>query len=247
MGELLRVASHTNKPSPSQPNYIAAASGDIWGLADDEVNRMRFDIRNVTLTKHSSHSTIIYLQTFLLSSISLRQRIYLGQRTKKTCLGQPGWKTTLNLTMRKLSFRLTLSCVSCTSCLTYPYHIPPFSLSDGPSDSEFYYFRRKHSPLTIHDSVTTDPYRAARIRNFNDFAADVKADALPQWVFVTPNMVNDAHDTSIEYAGDWVEWWLRPLLRDERFNKGTGKGGTLIVLTFDENSVSCLVSSVEQP
>ena len=96
---------------------------------------------------------------------------------------------------------------------------------------------RKHNPPVIHDSVTHIPERAARIRNFNDFAADIKASALPQWIFVTPNMVDDGHDTTIDYSSAWLEWWLVPLLKDKRFNSGEGKDGTLVVLTFDENSV----------
>jgi hypothetical protein len=97
------------------------------------------------------------------------------------------------------------------------------------------YFMRKHSPLVIHDRISNTTSRAARIRNFNDFAADVKANAIPQWNFVTPNMVNDAHDTTIDYASSWLEYWLVPLLKDERFNSGEGSDGTLILLTFDEN------------
>lgn len=99
---------------------------------------------------------------------------------------------------------------------------------------------RKHNPAIIHDSITHVPERAARIRNFNDFAADINASALPQWIFVTPNMVNDGHDTTIDYASSWLEWWLVPLLKDKRFNSGEGRDGTLVVLTFDENSV-CFV------
>jgi phospholipase C len=68
-------------------------------------------------------------------------------------------------------------------------------------------------------------------RNFNDFTADIKADALPQWIFVTPNIVNDAHDTTVDFAGKWLDFWLEPLLKDPRFNDDR----TLILLTFDEN------------
>ncbi|KAI9442036.1 phosphoesterase family-domain-containing protein, partial [Lactarius psammicola] len=93
------------------------------------------------------------------------------------------------------------------------------------------YYVRKHNPLVIYDSVATNPNRAARIRNFNDFAADVNANALPQWVFVTPNMVNDGHDTDINYSSSWLNYWLVPLLSNPNFNNPR----TLIVLTFDEN------------
>lgn len=61
------------------------------------------------------------------------------------------------------------------------------------------YYVRKHNPLVIHDAIANTS-QAAYIRNFNDFAADIKADVLPQWMFITPNLVNDAHDTDITYV-----------------------------------------------
>jgi len=85
--------------------------------------------------------------------------------------------------------------------------------------------------LIVYDSVATVPSRAAKIRNFNDFAADVNASAIPQWVFVTPNLVNDGHDTNVTFMSAWLKFWLDPLLKDSRFNDNN----TLILLTFDEN------------
>lgn len=107
----------------------------------------------------------------------------------------------------------------------------------NPSSAPYTYFVRKHSPLVIHDAISNDTSRATRIRNFNDFGADVNASALPQWSFITPNLLNDGHDTTIDYSSDWLEYFLVPLLNDTRFNAGEGKDGTLIVLTFDETAV----------
>ncbi|KAI0306223.1 phosphoesterase family-domain-containing protein [Multifurca ochricompacta] len=100
----------------------------------------------------------------------------------------------------------------------------------SPGSSRTFYVR-KHNPLIIYDSVATVPSRAARIRNFNDFAADVNANAIPQWVFVTPNLVNDGHDTDVTFTSSWLKYWLEPLLANPNFNDGR----TLILLTFDEN------------
>jgi hypothetical protein len=58
-----------------------------------------------------------------------------------------------------------------------------------PDASPYMYYARKHNPTIIYDSVASVPARAARHRNFNDFVADVNASAIPQWVFVTPNLV----------------------------------------------------------
>ncbi|KAJ7933385.1 hypothetical protein B0H13DRAFT_1856158 [Mycena leptocephala] len=91
------------------------------------------------------------------------------------------------------------------------------------------YYVRKHNPLVIYDAISQDPQRVKRIRTFNNFANDVVNGTLPQWVFVTPNMVNDAHDTTIDFAASFLEYWLLPLFTDPRVNDDE----TLILLTFD--------------
>ena len=89
---------------------------------------------------------------------------------------------------------------------------------------------RKHNPPVLYDSIASVPSRLSLIRNFNDFAVDVNNTALPQWTFFTPNMVDDGHDTTIDFAGQWLDYWLVPLLNDTNFNDNR----TLILVTFDE-------------
>ncbi|KAI0698952.1 phosphoesterase family-domain-containing protein [Cerioporus squamosus] len=98
------------------------------------------------------------------------------------------------------------------------------------------YYVRKHNGLIIFDSVTNVTDRALRVRNFNDFANDVKANEIPQWNFITPNLVNDGHDTTIDFVGDWLNYWLIPLLNDTKFNDNR----TIILLTFDENETTSI-------
>ncbi|KAG6898762.1 hypothetical protein C0993_004487, partial [Termitomyces sp. T159_Od127] len=90
---------------------------------------------------------------------------------------------------------------------------------------------RKHNPLVIFESVNQHPERLANIKNFTLFEQDLNNNALPQWIFVTPNMLNDGHDTNVTFAGTWVRGWLEPLLGNSNFNGDK----TLIMLTFDEN------------
>ncbi|KAJ7088900.1 phosphoesterase family-domain-containing protein [Mycena belliarum] len=108
------------------------------------------------------------------------------------------------------------------------------------SAAPYPYYMRKHNPLIIYDSVSQDAARVKNIRTFNDFANDVVNGTLPQWVFVTPNMVNDAHDTTIDFAASFLEYWLLPLLTDKRVNCDR----TLILLTFDENESSVIENTV---
>ncbi|KAI9651146.1 hypothetical protein NHQ30_001183 [Ciborinia camelliae] len=89
---------------------------------------------------------------------------------------------------------------------------------------------RKHNPAILFDSVATKPERRELIKNTTMFHADLAANKLPQWMFVTPNMTSDGHDSSITVAGQWLRDFLFPLLEDENFMKNT-----LVLVTFDEN------------
>ncbi|KAH8157924.1 hypothetical protein CIB48_g10328 [Xylaria polymorpha] len=80
---------------------------------------------------------------------------------------------------------------------------------------------RKHNPLVSYDSVGTDVNRLAKTKNFTLFDRDLAANTLPQWMFITPNMI----------AGKWARNFLDPLLSNKNFNQDR----TLIVLTFDES------------
>ncbi|UZJ53600.1 hypothetical protein CBS101457_002920 [Exobasidium rhododendri] len=102
-----------------------------------------------------------------------------------------------------------------------------------PGGTNYTYYVRKHNPCAFPEESQpqVSTARANRNRNFNDFAADLNASALPQWAFFTPNMIDDAHDTGVNYAASWLQYWLVPLLANKKFNDGR----TLIILTFDEN------------
>ncbi|KAI2786870.1 Phosphate-repressible acid phosphatase [Penicillium oxalicum] len=90
---------------------------------------------------------------------------------------------------------------------------------------------RKHNPLVLFDSVTNDAVRPRQIKNFTTFYEDVQHERLPQHMFITPNMTNDAHDTNINVAGTFLTRFMTPLLKNKYFTKDT-----LILITFDETS-----------
>ncbi|KAG0647880.1 Phosphate-repressible acid phosphatase [Hyphodiscus hymeniophilus] len=74
------------------------------------------------------------------------------------------------------------------------------------------------------------PERLTKIKNTTMFFEDPKANKLPQWMFITPNMTSDGHDTSVTVAGEWLKGFLTPLLDDPRFMQNT-----LVIITFDES------------
>ncbi|KAF9555499.1 acid phosphatase [Agrocybe pediades] len=100
---------------------------------------------------------------------------------------------------------------------------------------------RKHNPLIIFDSVENSTTRSANIKNFTLFEKDLAENNLPQWIFITPNMTDDGHDTNVTFASSWVHGFLTPLLKNPHFNAEK----TLIVLTFDENGTDDEANSID--
>lgn len=89
---------------------------------------------------------------------------------------------------------------------------------------------RKHNPFILYESYTSNSTRLSVMKNFTEFEKDLNDEKLPQYVIITPNMTNDAHDTNIKVAGKWTRDFLTPLLSNEYF-----MNNTLVLVTFDEN------------
>ncbi|KAI1496883.1 acid phosphatase phoa [Biscogniauxia marginata] len=89
---------------------------------------------------------------------------------------------------------------------------------------------RKHNPTVNYNSNAGLIDRLAVMKNLTMFYNDLENETLPQWMFITPNMTSDGHDTDVTVAGSWTRDFLEPLLDDERFMQNT-----LVLVTFDEN------------
>lgn len=91
----------------------------------------------------------------------------------------------------------------------------------------------------IYDSVANSKLRLSKIKNLTEFEYDLEHNKLPQWMFITPNMTSDGHDTSVTTAGTWTRNFLEPLLDDPKFMKKT-----LVIVTFDENETYSIRNNV---
>ncbi|TVY22668.1 putative acid phosphatase [Lachnellula hyalina] len=98
---------------------------------------------------------------------------------------------------------------------------------------------RKHNPEILYNSVVTNSDRLSNIKNTTLFYEDLKANKLPQWMFITPNMTSDGHDTSVTVAGQWLRTFLEPLLDDKNFMQNT-----MVLITFDENETYTIQNRV---
>ncbi|KAL6868601.1 acid phosphatase-like protein [Trichoderma novae-zelandiae] len=106
------------------------------------------------------------------------------------------------------------------------------NVKTGASD-----YVRKHNPAILANAVTHYEQRLSQDKNLSMidtsrsmFHKDLEANKLPQWMFITPNMTSDGHDTNVAVAGKWCRAFLEPLLDNKNFMQNT-----LVLVTWDEN------------
>ncbi len=92
-------------------------------------------------------------------------------------------------------------------------------------------YAQKHNPFVYFDPIRLDSERCNRsVVPLTDLSADIQAGTLPNYIFITPNLCNDAHDCSLKVADGWLSNLLDTLL------PALDADGQpyLVVLTFDE-------------
>jgi len=95
----------------------------------------------------------------------------------------------------------------------------------GASQGKYY---RKHNPFISFNNIRSNATRCANIVDSTVFDTDLTSGTLPQYMYFTPNIDNDAHDTSIAFGGKWLDAFFTP-----RLSKFPAR--TLFVVTWDED------------
>jgi acid phosphatase len=93
------------------------------------------------------------------------------------------------------------------------------------------FYLRHHNPFTYLSDVQNDATQAANIVPFTQFATDLANDALPQYSFISPNTMDDAHDGTLADADAWLQTNIAPLLANPAFQTSG-----LLIITFDEGA-----------
>lgn len=89
---------------------------------------------------------------------------------------------------------------------------------------------QKHNPFIYFDSVRLNEERCtSHIVNLKELPVDLAAGNLPNFVFITPNICNSAHDCDLKTADTWLGPWVDQL----QDYPGMQEDG-LIILTWDE-------------
>ena len=92
-------------------------------------------------------------------------------------------------------------------------------------------YAQKHNPFVYFDSIRLDQNRCEQnVVPLSELNTDIQAGTLPNYIFITPNECNDAHDCSLKVADKWLGNLLATLI--PALDASTQP--YLVVLTFDE-------------
>ncbi len=105
----------------------------------------------------------------------------------------------------------------------------------GYLGGDVYPYFKHHNPFAYFSDVIGTP-QANNIVPFSQFSSDLAAGTLPDFSFIIPNALNDAHDGTLAAADQWLSAHIDPLIKSSSF-----QNGGLLIIVFDE-SVSTDVS-----
>ncbi len=95
-------------------------------------------------------------------------------------------------------------------------------------------YAKKHNPFVYFDPILKDQARLERsVVPIDRLAADLEADALPDFAFVVPDLCNSAHDCGLDVADAWLGRVGKMILESKAFD-----GSSLLVVTFDEGDTN---------
>jgi acid phosphatase len=100
---------------------------------------------------------------------------------------------------------------------------------------------KHHDPFVYLSDVQQSSTLAQNIVNFSQFSSDLATNVLPNYFFIVPNIVDDAHDCPaggtncnltirLQRADAWLQANIDPLVNNANFNQSG-----LLILTFDES------------
>lgn len=99
----------------------------------------------------------------------------------------------------------------------------------GYLGGDVYPYLRHHNPFTyFSDVIGTN--QASNVVPFSQFSSDLTGSNVPDFSFIVPNALDDAHDGTLAAADQWLQTNIDPLIKSSAFqNNG------LLIIVFDES------------
>jgi acid phosphatase len=94
-------------------------------------------------------------------------------------------------------------------------------------------YRQKHNPFIYYDTIRTNPARCAQVVPFTEFGRDLAANALPDYVWITPNMCHSTHDCSLQVGDEWLHTWVDQIIASPAW-----RNNGVLFITYDEGNTN---------
>jgi hypothetical protein len=88
---------------------------------------------------------------------------------------------------------------------------------------------KRHNPLAYFSDVANSSAKYNLVP-FTQFSKDLANNALPNFSFIVPNLLDDAHDGSLTQADNWLKNNIAPLIANPTFQKDG-----ILMIVFDES------------
>jgi hypothetical protein len=105
--------------------------------------------------------------------------------------------------------------------------------SHGYTGGDQYPYAKRHNPCSYFDDVVNSTTQAQNLVSGTQFDTDVSNNQLPNFSFVAPNLLDDAHDGTLAVADAWLQAHIDPLIKSPSFQQDG-----LLIITFDESDTS---------
>ena len=91
------------------------------------------------------------------------------------------------------------------------------------------YYVKRHNPLAFFSDVANSSEKYNLVP-FTQFSKDLANNNLPNFSFIVPNLMNDAHDGTLSAADSWLKANIAPLISSATFQKDG-----ILIIVFDES------------
>ncbi|HWH56754.1 MAG TPA: alkaline phosphatase family protein [Terriglobales bacterium] len=91
------------------------------------------------------------------------------------------------------------------------------------------YYVKRHNPLAYFSDVANSSEKYNLVP-FTQFSKDLANNNLPNFSFIVPNLIHDAHDGSLSSADSWLKTNIAPLISSATFQKDG-----ILIIVFDES------------
>ncbi|HEY6970110.1 MAG TPA: alkaline phosphatase family protein [Candidatus Angelobacter sp.] len=101
--------------------------------------------------------------------------------------------------------------------------------SVGYTGGDVYPYARHHNPFSFFSDVVNSSVQRQNLVPFGQFSNDLSNNQLPNYSFVIPNLLDDAHDGTLGQADQWLKANIDPLVNNPTFQQDG-----LLIIIFDE-------------